>query len=35
MDFVDRTGAVKTFARWTWDHYARSLPPVGHPELED
>jgi ribulose-5-phosphate 4-epimerase/fuculose-1-phosphate aldolase len=34
-DFVDRTGAVKTFARWTWDHYARSLTPVGRPEMED
>jgi ribulose-5-phosphate 4-epimerase/fuculose-1-phosphate aldolase len=34
-DFVDRTGAVKTFARWTWDHYARSLATAGSPEMED
>ena len=33
--FVDRSGAVKTFARWTWDHYARSLATVGGPEMED
>jgi ribulose-5-phosphate 4-epimerase/fuculose-1-phosphate aldolase len=35
-DFVDRSGAVKTFARWTWDHYARSLAAVrGGPDMED
>jgi ribulose-5-phosphate 4-epimerase/fuculose-1-phosphate aldolase len=34
-DFVDRSGAVKTFARWTWDYYARSLATVGSPEMGD
>jgi ribulose-5-phosphate 4-epimerase/fuculose-1-phosphate aldolase len=35
-DFVDRSGAVKTFARWTWDHYARSLAAVhSGPDMED
>jgi ribulose-5-phosphate 4-epimerase/fuculose-1-phosphate aldolase len=35
-DFVERSGAVKTFARWTWDHYARSLAAVhSGPDMED
>jgi ribulose-5-phosphate 4-epimerase/fuculose-1-phosphate aldolase len=27
-EFVDRSQAVKIFARWTWDFYVRSLGPA-------
>jgi hypothetical protein len=25
IDFVERSQAVKTYARWTWDYYVRTL----------